>query len=54
MEESEFKQTAFRLSNKALRILDQLKKEEDLNNRTMALEFFLMSTLEVNRQKGRV
>ena len=38
---SKYKQTAFRLSSKALKILDALRDDEELNNRTSTLEFFL-------------
>lgn len=41
MGENQFKQTAFRLTPRALEILEEIKTEEGLGNRTMTLEFLL-------------
>lgn len=51
MSEKEYKQTAFRLSTKSLKILDKLKETEDLNTRTMALEFFLREMARIKNLK---
>jgi len=41
MGDNKFKQTAFRLTPRALEILDEIQETEGLGNRTMTLEFLL-------------